>query len=109
MNLAGSYVVIRGNEAWLLNASIPPYQPANAPNTYDALRTRRLLLHKAEIKKLIGRTSEKGLTIVPLKVYNKKTRIKLLIGLARHKNIRDKRETIKRRQAQREIERTIKG
>jgi|SRR3989344_5156159 len=108
ISLAGSYAVARNNEIWLLNASIPPHQPKNAPKTYDPLRSRRLLLHRSEIKELIGKISQRGLTIVPLKVYTKRARIKILIGLARHKKQSDKRETIRRRESEREIERTLK-
>ena len=108
MSLAGAFVIIRGNEAWLLNAAIAPYQPKNTPASYDPSRLRRLLLHKAQIKELLGRTSQKGLTIVPLKVYNKRNHVKLLIGLAQHKRKTDKREVIKRREASREIDRTLK-
>lgn len=107
MNLAGSYAVIRNNEAWLLNATIPPYQPKNAPPDYDPTRSRRLLLHKAEIKELIGKAAQKGLTIVPLKVYTKRGRVKILVGLAKHKKKADKREIIKRREAEREIKRSL--
>ena len=85
INLAGCFAVVRGNEAWLLNAMIPAYQQKNAPADYDPQRTRRLLLHKAQIKELIGAASRQGLTIVPLKVYAKNNRVKVLIGLARHK------------------------
>lgn len=108
INLAGAFAVIRNNEAWLLNATISPYQAKNTPSDYDPTRSRRLLLHKAQIKELIGAASQKGLTIVPLKVYTKRNRVKLLLGLARHKKKADKREVIKRRESAREIERTLK-
>ncbi len=107
-NLTGCFAVIRGNEAFLLNANIPAYQPANAPKDYDPLRSRRLLLKKAEIKELLGRTAQKGLTLVPLKMYNKNGKIKVLLGLARNKKKGDKRETIKKREAEREINRATK-
>ena len=105
LNLTGSYVVIRNNEAWWINAAIPPYQPKNAPPDYDPARSRRLLLHRSEIRELIGKSAQRGLTIVPLKVYAKRARIKILIGLARHKKQSDKREAIRKRESQREIER----
>ena len=108
INLTGSFAVIRDGEVWLLNATISPHQPKNAPASYDPDRTRRLLLHKSEIKELIGKSAQKGLTIVPLKVYNKNNRIKVLIGLGRHKQKRDKRETIKERETKREIRRELK-
>lgn len=109
MNLAGAFVVLRGNEAWLLNASIPPYQAKNTPQNYEPERTRRLLLRRSEIRELIGKSAQKGLTIVPIRVYTKQSRIKILIGVARHKKTKDKRETIKKREASREIARTLKG
>ena len=108
INLAGAYALIRGGEAWLLNATIPPYQAANTPLDYDPTRTRRLLLHKSQITELIGATAEKGLTMVPLKVYTERNRVKILLGLGRHKKKGDKRESIKRRETNREIERTLK-
>ncbi len=107
INLAGTYVVIRNNEAWLLNADIPPYQPANMPKDYDSKRTRRLLLKKSEIKNLIGRIQEKGLTLMPLKVYTKRGKIKIEIGLAKSRKKRDKREMIKKRDIEREIGRNL--
>ncbi len=108
INLAGSFAVIKNDEAWLLNAAIPPYQARNTPPDYDPTRSRRLLLHKQELRELLGAASTKGLTIVPLKVYSKRGRIKLLIGLARHKKKADKREVIKRREAEREVARETK-
>lgn len=108
INLAGAFVVVKDEEGWLLNAHLPPYQTKNAPADYDPTRSRRLLLHKSEIKELIGKTSQKGLTIVPLKMYTKRNRIKVLIGLARYKKKVDKRELIKKRETEREIERIIK-
>lgn len=109
VNLAGSYAVIRNNEAYLLNAAIPPYQAKNAPANYDPTRSRRLLLHKSEIKALLGATTQKGLTIVPLKVYTKRGRIKVLMGLAKHKKKADKREAIKKRDTEREIRRVLRS
>lgn len=109
INLAGAYVVIRAGEAWLINTTIAPYQAKNTPVDYEPTRSRRLLLHKSEVKELIGAATEKGLTIVPLKVYTKHNRVKILIGLGRHKKKTDKRETIKRREAGREIARAIRS
>ncbi|MBI2639873.1 MAG: SsrA-binding protein SmpB [Candidatus Sungbacteria bacterium] len=109
VNIAGSYIVVRGGEAWLLNASIPPYQPKNTPPDYDETRSRKLLLHKSEIRELIGKSAQKGLTLIPLRVYDKKSRIKIEFGLGRHKKKHDKRETIKEREAGREIERGLKN
>lgn len=108
VNLTGSFAVIKDNQAWLINATIPAYQPKNALKNYDPLRTRRLLLRKKELKELIGASAQKGLTIVPLKMYNKRGLIKLLIGLSRHKKQKDKRETIKKRDIEREVRRELK-
>lgn len=107
LNLAGSFGVIRNNEAWLLNAAVSPHQPKNAPAGFDSARTRKLLLHKSEIKELIGAHAQKGLTVVPLKVYTKRNRVKILIGLGRHKKKGDKREAIKKRETEREIRRRV--
>ena len=107
INLAGSYAIIKNNQAWLLNADIPSYQPLNTPADYDSKRTRRLLLRKSEIKNLIGRTKEKGLTLVPLKVYTKAHRIKIEIGLGKSRKKGDKRELIKKRDIEREIGRRL--
>jgi SsrA-binding protein len=107
MSVEGSYVVIRGGEAFLLGAHVPPYQPKNTPKDYNPERTRKLLLRKAELNYLIGKTQEKGLTLLPLRVYTLNSNIKIEFGLARGKKKRDKRETIKKREAEREIQREI--
>lgn len=108
-NLEGSRVVIRGNEAYLVGATIPSYQPKNAPSNYDEARTRRLLLTKKEIGNLAGVEGQKGLTIVPLSVYNKKRNLKVSIGVARGRKKYDKREVVKKKDARREIERSLKN
>jgi len=108
-SLEGSYVIIRGGEAFLVGAQIPPYQPANTPATYDPKRNRKLLLTKKELKVLLGKESEKGLTLVPISVYNKGNLLKLKLAVARGKKKFDKRETIKKREAKREIDRTLKS
>jgi SsrA-binding protein len=108
VSLKGAYVVVRGGEVWLLNLNINPYQPENMPEDYDSERTRKLLLKKEEILYLGKKTDEKGLTIVPLSMYTKKNKIKLEIGLCKSKNKQDKRETIKKRDLDREINREIK-
>ena len=107
-NLEGSYVTIRGGEAYLMQASIPPYQPSNTPADYDPMRVRKLLLTKKEIRSLANVESGKGLTIVPLKVYNKGTKVKVDLGIVRGKKKFDKRESIKERETDREIRRTLK-
>ncbi len=103
LNLGGSYVIVRGGQAELLNADIPPYQPMNTPDGYDSKRTRRLLLKKDEIKSLIGKAEEAGLTLVPLRVYSKRGLLKVEIGLARSRKVKDKREFLKKRADFREI------
>jgi SsrA-binding protein len=106
--LEGSYVVVRGGQALLVAASIPPFQVANAPKTYDPQRPRELLLSKKELARLTRDTQEKGLTVVPISLYNSGRHIKLSFALARGRKKTDKRETIKKRDATREIERTLK-
>lgn len=107
-SLFGSYVIIRGNEAFLVNAQIPPYQTANTPKSYDPQRIRRLLLNKKEISALLGSEKQKGLTIVPLSLYNKGRKIKVEIAIVRGKKEYDKREVIKKRDTDRELQRTLK-
>ncbi len=107
-SLTGGHAIIRGGEAWLVNVDIPAYQKNNAPAGYDSSRTRKLLLKKSQIEELIGKTEKTGLTIVPLSLYNKSHRIKLELGLARHKKSHDKRATIRKRDTEREIGRTLK-
>ncbi len=108
-SLDGAHVTVRGGEAYLLNMRIPPFQPANTPESYDPERMRRLLLTKKEIAHLAGIERQKGLTIVPISVYNKNKKLKLEIAVARGKKKHDKRETIKKRDVEREMERTLKG
>lgn len=109
MNLSGSFVVMKNEEAWILGAHIPAYQPKNAPSDYSPERTRKLLLTKKEIKYLMGKNQQKGLTIVPLAVYNAKDRIKVEIALVKPKKKFDKREKIIKRETTREIERKMKS
>ena len=109
INLAGSYVVIKENEAYLIGCRVPPYQPKNAPLDYNPERSRKLLLKKLEIKYLIGKSKQKGLTLVPLRVYTKRGKIKLEFGIAKGKRKVDKRELIKKRDAEREMKRAFKG
>ncbi|GMQ95025.1 MAG: SsrA-binding protein SmpB [Patescibacteria group bacterium] len=107
-SLEGAYVVVRGNEVFLVGTTIPPYQPANAPKDYDPERARRLLLTKKEITVLAGAEHQKGLTIVPLSVYSKHNKLKLGIGIARGKKKYDKREAIKKRDTERDVARELK-
>ena len=107
-SLAGAYVVIRGEEAFLVGASISPYQAANTPKDYDSERPRKLLLSRKELTLLHRESEQAGLTIVPIKWYNKGGKIKLSLALARGKKKADKRETLKKRDAKRDIDRTLK-
>ena len=109
ISLKGSYVVIdKNSEVFLIGANIPPYQPKNAPSDYRPDRSRKLLLKKKEIKYLIGKSKEKGLTMMPLKVYTRKGKIKVEFGVGKGKKEFDKRESIKKRQIEREIDRELK-
>lgn len=107
--LEGSHVVVRGGEAYVVGMHIPPYQPKNTDKDYDPDRSRRLLLNKKELMTLSGFESQKGLTIVPLKVYNKGKNLKLLVAAAKGRKLHDKRAVLKERDQKREIERTLKG
>ena len=108
INLKDGFSQIHNGEAWLMNVHISEYTQGNRFN-HDPLRARKLLLHKKEIQKLTGQTSEKGITIVPLKVYLKHGFAKVLLGIAKGKHDYDKRETIKKRDQEREIRRTLKN
>jgi len=108
-SLEGSYVTIRGGEAYILNMNIPPYQPANTAKEYDPHRNRKLLLTKGEILKLSTIEKQRGLTIVPISVYNKRKKIKVEIAVVRGKKKFDKREDIRKRDTDRDIQRTLKG
>ncbi|MCX6760557.1 MAG: SsrA-binding protein SmpB [Candidatus Nealsonbacteria bacterium] len=108
INLMGSYVIIRNSEVYLIGASVPPYQPKNAPSDYDPQRTRKLLLRKTEIDYLLGKSQQKGLTMIPLKVYTNNGKIKVEFGLGKGKKMFDKRETIKKRETEKEMKRELK-
>lgn len=108
-SLNGAYVVIRGGEAYLVNASISPYQVANTPKGYDPERARKLLLTKKQLAELEQGSEKQGLTIVAIKWYNNKRHLKLQIALAKGKKKADKRETLKERDSKREIDRIMKG
>jgi len=107
-NLKDSYVLIKDGEAMLLNCHISPYSHGNIMN-HEPLRTRKLLLHKKEIVKLQGKAAQKGYSLIPLKIYFKGSHAKVEIGLARGKKQYEKRETIKKKEADREIERAMKS
>ena len=108
-SLIGSRVVIRGGEAFLVGATITPYQIKNTPSAYEADRTRRLLLNKKELVELSVYENQKGLTIIPVMVYNSKRRLKVKIAVARHRKKHDKRAILKDRDAKRSIRRTLKN
>jgi len=108
ISLKGSYVTMKGNEAYLLNAYVAPYKMAGPLPSYDPSRSRKLLLHRREISSLIGKLKQKGHTLVPLKIYTKHGKIKLEFGLGVGKKLADKRETIKKREVNRQIERALK-
>ena len=103
-NLQDGFAVIRNGEVWLEGMHISPFEKGNI-NNHDPRRKRKLLLHKQEIRRLIGKTSEKGLTLVPLKVYLKNNIIKIELGIAKGKKSHDKREAIKEREVERQIRR----
>tara|TARA_Y100001935_G_scaffold249244_1_gene247523 strand:+ start:444 stop:884 length:441 start_codon:yes stop_codon:yes gene_type:complete len=107
-SLEGAHITVRGDEAFVLNMFIPPYQAANTPKDYDPYRNRKLLLTKKEIATLQGHEAQKGLTIVPISVYNKGRNLKIDIAVARGKKKYDKREDLKKRTAKRDIERSLK-
>lgn len=107
-SLEGAHITVRGNEAFVINMQVPPYQPSNTPKGYDPLRNRRLLVTKKEIERLTKEEAQKGLTIIPISVYNKGRKLKLEIAIARGKKKYDKRETIKKRDTDREIRRSLK-
>ena len=107
-NMQDGYAIIRQGEAWLLNVHISPYQSASNYFNHEPRRTRKLLLHRKEINKLTGNIEQKGLTLVPLKMYLKNGRVKVSIALARGKKLHDKRESLKRKDDKRSMERAMK-
>jgi SsrA-binding protein len=107
-SLFGSYLSIKDNECYLLGCNIPPYQPKNTPSSYNSKKERKLLLKRKEIDYLLGRTKEKGITLIPLKIYTKKNLLKLEFGIAKGKKKYDKRGAIKKREIERSIRRVIR-
>jgi SsrA-binding protein len=108
VNLRDGFALIRNGEALLLNVHISPHDTTGSYFNHDPRRTRKLLLHKEEIRKLVGQVDQKGLTLVPLRMYLKGGWVKVAIGLARGKKLHDKREDLKRKQDQRDMERALK-
>lgn len=107
VDIKEAIVRIEGEEAWLVGCHVQPYSHGNITN-HEPTRRRKLLLHKKEIARLMGRVQEQGLTLIPLRLYLKNGRIKLEVGLCKGKKLHDKRDAIKKREAGREIERALK-
>jgi SsrA-binding protein len=107
VSLQGSHVSVRGGEAFLLGSDIQPYQPKNASKDFDPIRARKLLLSTAEVEELAKAEGTKGLTIVPISVYNKGRYLKVDIAIARGKKKFDKREALKKRDTERDLKRTL--
>lgn len=105
--LKDAYALVRDGEVWLIGMYIAPYGPA-ARDNHEPERARKLLLHRSEIDRLIGRTRERGLTLVPTRVYFRGPRAKVELALARGKDVHDKRETIRRREMAREVQRELR-
>lgn len=108
-NLRDGFAQVRDGEVWLHNVHISPHSTTIQQYNHDPRRTRKLLLHKGEIRKLIGKVEQKGLTLVPLKIYVTRGWIKVTIALAKGKKLHDKRDSLKRKQEKREVERALKG
>lgn len=109
VSLAGSFVTIKGNEVFLTNTNISPYKYANMPKDYEPTKSRKLLLNRSEINTLIGKSKAQGLTILPLSMYTKRNKIKVEIGVARGKKKHEKRENLKKKEADKEMRRALKN
>ena len=107
-NLRDGYAIIRNREVWLLNVHIAPFQGSGQYFNHEPRRTRKLLLHRREIDKLSGKIQQKGFTLVPVKLYLARGLAKVSLGLAKGKKKYDKRETIKQREAEKEMQRVVK-
>jgi len=108
-SIVGAHVLIRGGEAFIVGMHIPPYQPNNTPLDFDPYRNRKLLLTKKELAKLAGTEKEKGLTLIALSLYNNGRKIKVELAIARGKKKYDKRQSIKKRDTERDIGRKLKN
>ncbi len=108
-SLEGSHITVRGGEAYLIGTTIQPYQSGNVAKGYEANRNRRLLLTKKEIAELSAQESKKGLTIIPLTIYSKGHKIKMELAVVKNKKNHDKRETLKKRESERDMMRDIKS
>ncbi|MGB3493952.1 MAG: SsrA-binding protein SmpB [Elainellaceae cyanobacterium] len=109
INLRDGFATVRDGEVWLQNVHISPSKSTSQFFNHDPRRTRKLLLHRDEIERLIGKIEQKGLTLIPLKLYLKRGWIKISLGLGRGKKLHDKRESLKRKQQGREVERALKN
>jgi SsrA-binding protein len=107
-NLRDGYGLLRQGEIWLLNAHISPHNSTGSYFNHEPTRTRRLLMHKKEIRKLIGKVEQQGLTLVPLKMYFTRGKVKVTIALVRGKKLHDKRDDLKKRDDKRDIDRAMK-
>lgn len=107
--LEGSHIIVRGGEAYIVGMHIPPYQASNTPEGYDPDRTRKLLLTKKELHTLAEFEGQKGLTILPIRVYNKGRNLKVAVAVARGRKKYDKRAVLKERDTKRDIERSLKN
>ena len=107
-SLDGSYMIVRGGEAYMVNTFIPPSQENNTPDGYDPRRNRKLILNKKEIAELASIEGDRGLTIVPISIYNKGNLIKVKLGVARGKKKYDKRESIQKREVDRNVRREFR-
>jgi len=107
-NFKDSYAMVEGSEVWLVGCHISPYHHGTDAN-HDPERRRKLLLHKSEINRLMGKTLERGLTLVPLRLYFKSGRVKLELALARGRKLRDKRQVLREREARREMDRAVRA
>lgn len=108
MSLKGAYVTSRGLELFLTNSNVPAYQPKNTPESYDPTKPRKVMLHRQEIKTLLGKITQRGLTLVPIKVYSIHGLIKLEFGIGKGKKKVDKREDIKKREDKMRIARALR-
>ena len=107
--LSDAYAIPKSGELWLLNAQIPPYKPAGPLQNHEPKRTRKLLLHRREIDRMYAQVREKGMTIVPTKLYFKDGRVKAELALGKGKDLRDKRRDVSERDAKRDIDRALKS
>ncbi len=108
-SLLGAFVTIRGDELFVTNMNVPPWQIKNVSGEYNETRPRKLLLHRAEIAACIGKIKTHGLTVLPLRLYGEQGKIKVELGVAKYRKKHDKRELIKKRDVRRELDRTLRA